>query len=143
MLSVVEQIAVLLPVLAYAVALRLYGLDLTVVPVFGACGFSTSAFILWLYSKYVAALYLREREERDRQRLRHIMQELAESERSTPAKVPPSASASGDTKTFIGPRSVARIAPVLPALMSLVALLAGAGNVLLALSITVYQIVTD
>lgn len=135
--------AVMLPFMGYYIAFNLYGLDGPMMALFGGVAFSISATIFWFSSQALAATYLVERQARDKQRLRRIMLQLAENEAGAPLDTPPPVEpVDPDLKEYIGPRTVTRLTPVLPAFLALACMALIVANVLVAGSIAVYAMVS-
>lgn len=132
-----------LPVFGYASALYIFRWDLIVVALFGACGFSAGAFVLWLRSQYLASQFLMERQMRAAARLRAVAAASAVEGKEMPQRTPKvEEGGMGEGATAcVGPRTVARIDPVLPAALSVVSLLLAAGNILLAVAVLLHEMI--
>ncbi|CCW71181.1 unnamed protein product [Phytomonas sp. Hart1] len=81
-MHLIAWFAILTPCLTYFVCLRFFDSNLDHFAVSGFFGFSIGAFILWIYSLYLANKYLTEREKRDAQRAEDDMASLIPSENS-------------------------------------------------------------
>lgn len=130
----VDIIVCTTPLFAYGLCYYLYAAEsLALLCVFGALGCSLSAFGLWIRSRFLVSLYLQERAVRNDARLRRINED---------GRKPPDEAASGVTDSWAksdvrelphhGPRTVARLSPVLPAFLSLLYVVLTFGNLLIA-----------
>ncbi|CCW61070.1 unnamed protein product [Phytomonas sp. EM1] len=83
-MQIIVWFATFLPCVAYFVCFRCLHSNLANFAVCGALGFSIGAFVLWIYSVYLAARYLSERETRDAERVKNIISNSTNLEKVKP-----------------------------------------------------------